>query len=618
MTLQYLDDSSQLSDIGLLPPPTPGDLVNWFPFLFEEGLDLTEEARAYGVAIGEPLFGQTGCSTHNKASAMYSVEKRVDEPRPAGMSKREMERKLQVLKRHILELCNMLFPGRAESLEPYELYAVDEAMCKPGQRLDFQKNVHLIGTSEIEGRKVTIVAFLKSEVTGTPGKAPRTISPVDIDQKIFMSCFTLAISSMFKETPYYAFGKSPKEVAERIHEIGIKFKDAVETDYSKFDATLSYVIHCAMKFFAGWFFPKHHREVLHQLMDREVDATCWLLDIKYNLGTGRASGTPGTSIFNTMLNILMAYHTHRVGTDLISEGLSPEDSFERLGVYGGDDGNTPEVDPRHYERVTSQYGLKLTCSERIPSDQALKFLARVYPNRKESPGSFTDPVRFFSKFHISCSRERDPVELYARKASALFVSDRHTPLFEQARLGLEKSYPTITGRYGALRFTDAVNYLSQGVEDDKLYPGWDFVEDIQDFIQRESAADFLSFTDAIFDIERVGYRNWKGGQVAHVPWKAVYPVYYGGQIYSVGDGVDEHGDLITSPVEVVKQAYVPKQNVVQGAVVSEECDETQRSRPGGDPASLSAVSNLSHAPSNGPAKKTRRGKRRPAPWQTHA
>jgi hypothetical protein len=156
-------------------------------------------------------------------------------------------------------------------------------------------------------------------------------------------------------------------------------------------------------------------------------------NILANLGTqyyvnwcGQLSGSPATSIKNTINNAFVAYCALR------ESGMSPGKAWECLGVYGGDDGVDDGRVHDHLPRVAGVMGLTSKTVLRKREDGLVTFLGRHYINAWVGGGSIADVLRQLPKLtHSTAPANAKPDAVIAAKAISLLVTDPKTPLLSQ-------------------------------------------------------------------------------------------------------------------------------------------------------------------------------------------
>jgi hypothetical protein len=103
-----------------------------------------------------------------------------------------------------------------------------------------------------------------------------------------------------------------------------------------------------------------------------------------------------------------------------------------IGIYGGDDGGTPDVDPDKLALAAAAVGQKLTLNVFNRGQKGISFLARYY-----GPGvwygdanSMCDLARQLSKFHtaVNMPAHITPLIKLLEKVDAFLLTDANTPV----------------------------------------------------------------------------------------------------------------------------------------------------------------------------------------------
>jgi hypothetical protein len=298
-------------------------------------------------------------------------------------------------------------------------------------------------------------AFLKREPVGK--KPTRIITPIGPDHSANYATFLAPVEERLKELPWYAFGKAPREVADRVAEVCSQADDVCLTDLSSMDGRITHVVRDIEKRILTRFYDRSHHARIIALQQKTYDRTVVLSDgdrrLEYELGFARASGERGTSCLNTILSALMAYCSYR------SRDVPSQPAFNMLGCFGGDDGITPNLPFEAYAETAETFGQRATGST-TPRGGEVSFLARVFsPSVWEGhPESTCDIERTLGQFSFTSRIGVRPLEVAYAKAYALTLSDLQTPIIGEmaqavhqvgARCGLEEDSidPRLLGWY---------------------------------------------------------------------------------------------------------------------------------------------------------------------------
>jgi hypothetical protein len=338
---------------------------------------------------------------------------------------------------YVKEFNNLILGGR--KFIPVSIDEVNDSMDKPGQRRDFKS----VCTLPVDSKE-RIKSFQKRETYGDP-KAPRNISTVSIQQKVNFSRFTQGLKSCFSRLPWYAFSKKPKAIGKRVQQVCSHAKVIVASDFSKFDGR-----HGALASrYEGEFYEEAFGKEALEIYKRAVKVNGKTkFGHKYRTGYSRPSGVPETSQMNSYINALVAFITLRVSGVSPIAGHNARTAWAKLGIYGGDDGITGDLDVACYKAVAERFGLKLTISE-TPASEPVMFLARCYPQPNLSTRNFGHVSRHTSKFFVSVAppEKVTPIEAVVRKAQGYLVTDPNTPVLGSLSRKIMELYPTVETKH---------------------------------------------------------------------------------------------------------------------------------------------------------------------------
>jgi len=300
---------------------------------------------------------------------------------------------------------------------PVDYERVQEQFKRPNQRSMYQQAKHYFYIA-----KFWISSFMKREAYGKMTD-PRNISTVTTDHKVRLSTYTLAMAEVLKKTPWYAFGHNPQELTEAVRLRTQSSKFAVSADISRFDGTCgpiqtAVILACYKRYFGSKYTPE-----LERLLVAERNATAFTaFGIKYDTGDTRVSGSPDTSVGNTLNNANMSYVALRRSIN------EPKQAWNRLGFYGGDDSVNYDLDPKCLVDTYKAFGFTLK-ADIIQAGMPLPFLGRVWLDPWHSDVNTADVARQVHKLHMSTTPPEVPLEvaLY-NKAIAYLQTDQNTSI----------------------------------------------------------------------------------------------------------------------------------------------------------------------------------------------
>jgi hypothetical protein len=299
---------------------------------------------------------------------------------------------------------------------PVSADEVEAQQLKPRQKAKIEQN-----RPWAFGVPFVVKAFQKAEAYAKITD-PRNISTVPTDHNVRLSSFTYAIAKLMKQQHWYAFGKHPREFTEELRRKAATAAICIPSDISRLDGSCG-SIHSQLvqSIFARYFADEYRSEAI-ELLEREHNAKgITKYHVKYNTGQTTISGSPVTSIRNTLINAFHCYYALRMVNPL------PSDAYDKLGLYGGDDGCTFDIDPSKLEASFKKAGLTMK-AELVPRGHPVKFLGRVYIDLWTTDESCCDVPRQIRKIGLSATPATVPNALVLRRrALGYLTTDPNTP-----------------------------------------------------------------------------------------------------------------------------------------------------------------------------------------------
>lgn len=366
-----------------------------------------------------PIMHGAFSPKQNKGNEEMCVEERINKVAPPEITLTPF---LSNVMREFLE---QLIPDKdVHTFMPCDHDEVYIRQDRPAQR-------RILSASEWLKPKRVIQMFMKKE-TYPNIKPPRPISQINPVDKREYSRFMYALEKLLKRQKWYAFSKSLREVADRVSEICSKAYTVTNSDFSKFDGHGSNLMRELERMvLLRAFHPDYHAEILDLHQAQYQLRGYGAFGTRYATQNSRASGSPETSLFNSLVNAFVAFLAFRM-TALEGSFLTPEQAFVKLGIYGGDDGLTADMDSGIYIKAATSIGQDLTAEVINRGKLGVKFLARVY-----SPDVWTgdtnsccDVPRQLAKIHVTVTLGVDvtPTMKLLEKVRAFSLSDINTPI----------------------------------------------------------------------------------------------------------------------------------------------------------------------------------------------
>jgi len=397
--------------------------------------DAKQKLVAFMAPLVHAAFSPDSCRSNDVECVLARIKEVASTAQPTSRDLELMD-----------EFWERVIP-HAHKLVPVDLDEVYERQARPTQRA-------IIEAAVTAGPFIQrlIKAFQKAEAYPEP-KSPRNISTINPQDKVEYSRYMYAFAAVLKSAPWYAFALTPAEVAARVVQVCRNAQTVSLTDYNKLDGRISPLFReLERRGLLRAFEQRYHADLLaiqrsqFNLVGRTEHG------IRYQQRTSRASGSAETSGANTVDNAFVAYKTFRTMRSPSGDHYSPDEAYAMLGVYGGDDGATGDVDIAIYEECAAQCGQKLTAKVVRRGGRGVQFLSRVFGPQVwyGDPSSMCDVPRQLAKLHV-CKRLPPDVSATRKLAERLRgfqLTDAKTPFIgdlvhHAIRLGLfgEPSVP---------------------------------------------------------------------------------------------------------------------------------------------------------------------------------
>lgn len=372
------------------------------------------DAKPSMTPFMKPLMDGCFAPDRTPGNEQRAVDKRIKLPCDAPMT--------PFLATIIEEFVSFLIPI-AGQLVPHEYEDVYERQVRKTQR-----SITEAAASVLPHRIIKF--FIKSEAYAEPND-PRIISTFNGTDKTNYSKYIYPLADSMKKHEWYAFGMKPLHLAQCLGRIALGSAVLVMTDFSRFDGRVSTVLrHLESAVLMRAFPPAYHTELddLHRahFNNRAVGT----FGTRYEQETRRGSGEMGTSIFNTLANAFTSYLAGRM-TKTSQGWMSPQEAWNNLGLYGGDDG-VSRSSAEMLEKAARMVGQVMKADEVRRGEFGVKFLARVYgPNIWwGNINSCCDLPRQLAKFHATPNLPPgySSLDKLAEKCRSFVVTDKHTPI----------------------------------------------------------------------------------------------------------------------------------------------------------------------------------------------
>jgi hypothetical protein len=397
-------------------------------------------------------------AVRNKASGDQAVIGRVLLPREQAINLLGEFKMTQLKQTALDEFVRRLVPDAHVGV-PCDFDAIAERQIKPGQKRD------LLNAGNIGPYISNVIkAFMKGEVYGKPTDT-RNISTFNAKAKITYAAYMYPIMDHLKQFPFYAFGQSPKKVAERVAHI-CKTSNVVQCpDLHRMDGWVNYFCRTIEEAVGLRFFQLEYAEGFRAAHAESFDNAGVTSDgFRYTQGPSRGSGEMGTSAWNTVIDLFIVFYA------LVLSGHSFDAAWLELldrVMAGGDDSIVGDVTDTILVRAARDIGFIMKCPgyNRATHDYGVNFLARVYgPDVWNGDSSSMCSLRRqMEKFHVTPSVPLSPAQKLFEKALSFASTDINTPVIGQLCKAVANALPgTVT--------TNTITRWGDDVDVEERYP----------------------------------------------------------------------------------------------------------------------------------------------------
>nr|QXV86364.1 RNA-dependent RNA polymerase [Nodaviridae sp.] len=328
------------------------------------------------------------------------------------------------MQQYAVEFVQMVV-GDATRGYPYTLEETREQLNKSSQILAVNQ---VWETIDAPARRM-IEAFVKNE----PGNKSARIISSFADMR-FLLCFS-AYTLKFRDEVLHAEhnqhwfcpGLTPLQIAQRVQDYSSEVAQVIEGDFSNFDGTVS--AWCQRNVMNAVYHRHFARPVQEELqkytsMLVSCPARAKRFGFKYEAGVGVKSGSPTTCDLNTVLNAFIQY----VAVRRTRKELGPKDCFSLIGLAFGDDSLFDAQFSKQFTMAATNLGMQLKVEVCTP-ETGVTFLARVFPEPRDTLTSFQDPLRTWRKLHLTARHPDIPIASAATdRVGGYLITDALTPV----------------------------------------------------------------------------------------------------------------------------------------------------------------------------------------------
>lgn len=468
--------------------------------------------------------------------------------RVEGVLSKQLELKPKMLG-YMDEFVKLLIPDNmAHKGVPVDYEEVYARQNRPTQRRLLEEASSLGGLSD-----KCPVSMMKKE-SYAKVTDPRNITIIPAQNKLKFSTYMYAFSEYLRTKDWYAFGKTPLEIARRVGSICATAKSVVKTDLSRCDGRISNLFRHLEKMIMLRYFVDSEGPALVEVMETQYQKRAYTATgLGYDTGDSRLSGSPETADFNSFDNAFIAYTTYR------EQGLTPAEAYDKLGIYGGDDGLSADIDPKLYERSASDLGQVLEAEQVMRDCRGVDFLSRLYSSRIWSGDldSMCDVKRQVIKLHLSANLPPgvESIDKLREKMRGFLAMDRNTPVIGELAVLVDDAFGQFDTRP---ELRGVANYYADFDSDDQ-YPN----EDTEDWMTDELQVNFPAF-------DRPRFTKWC--HTVREFAKQATPVEISARLLAPPLCCEEEAPTNSTPAPVVVGGDLVKPSEKQAAAPAEQKD----------------------------------------------
>jgi hypothetical protein len=433
-----------------------GDLKTALVYTAPEGIrtyqllrrleDYSPNEKSLMLAYMSPVYPNTFVPDRSLNNEKAAVLNRVVRPHAEGLKLSNDSAPTKFLWACLHEFIGLMLPeDMRRTLRPVSMEEVYLRQGRPSQRMLLE---------QAEGADYTDVVktFLKAEPYQKPGD-PRVITTYDTCVKRDYACYIYSLTDYCERLSWYAFGKTPLEIANEVARICAYHGIVLAMDANKMDGHVQQLLRDFERCILTAAFHVSHTEQVCDLHSRHFNKRAFTRGgVKYPLSSQRGSGELPTALFNGVFSKAMDYTMRRLC------GVPAQEAYDAPGLFGGDDGIACSASPlqsgsNELVKAGAMFGQSLAVDVFMKGESGVNFLSRFYtPDVWEGDNaSHCDLKRTLSKLHVTPALTGfTPLQKLSQKLTGLMRSDCYTPIIRQIlnaalRVGLDVSAPHVRG-----------------------------------------------------------------------------------------------------------------------------------------------------------------------------
>jgi len=387
--------------------------------------DFEPDHKALMVPFMSPVLPLAFVPARGRNNEAAAIEGRIKEPAidSEALQKRTSVLPSKKLIGYMVEFVDLLVPIKHQG-HPVDLDEVSERQNRPSQQLQLAQADGMAAI--VDDRSKT---FLKAEPYQKLSD-PRIITTYPTITKREYSRYIYALSKHISKFSWYAFGKTPRQIAHQIAQMCSRAKISIScADAVRQDGHVSSIARDLERMILVAYFDLEHLPEVTQLHELQYGCRAVTTEgLKYMLDFHRGSGSPETASFNTVLTKFCDYVARR------NENSTIEEAFNADGLFGGDDSAATDVNGAALEVAGAWVGQRIENVEFLRGETGVNFLSRFYDDKVwfGDENSTCDIARALAKLHVTAHLNGlTPLEKLAQKLAGYALTDSETPVFAE-------------------------------------------------------------------------------------------------------------------------------------------------------------------------------------------
>lgn len=402
------------------------------------------------AAFMAPLVAGNYMPIANKENVRWCVNERVVKPQKNALATPFTAQGLLFIHEFADYISAAVLQDNGGYIVPAQIEEIAAQQDKPNQR-------KLIEEAFWSKWDTLVKLFVKAEYYAEV-KPPRAISPDQPALKIGYARYMSALSkALQKAFPWYCVGYNLNETMEKLAGV-MNNSSAVQcSDASKHDGTVLLLRLLERRIAVKTVHPAYVQDFCGFHSMNIACSGKWSAGeekVDYETGGSVRSGSRGTTPWNTIITVFLAYVGYRL------QGCTPKEAKESLrkkALAHGDDLCAGDLNNDSIAKSYKMFGMLCKPNLIARGELGVSFLARyISPDAwfsidQESINSCTDPMRAITKIHCLTTKLYPPrgtfesTELFMayNKLNQLVLTDRNTPVIKDVLDAWERLFPEL-------------------------------------------------------------------------------------------------------------------------------------------------------------------------------